>query len=113
MAALKMPKQQQTEKETPDTLEQEFSQLARRWRSEIGMFSLIRQKAMHPAYPKIIGMGKNDLPLILRELRTGGGDWLWSLESIARPKVNPALGTTNFKDTVAALLKWEEENGYA
>jgi hypothetical protein len=38
---------------------------------------------------------------------------LWALEAIARPKVNPALGTTNFKDAVAAWLKWGEENGYA
>jgi hypothetical protein len=113
MAMLKMPKQPQVEMEAPDTLEQEFNQLAGQWRSETGMLSLIRQKAMHPAYQKIIGMGKDALPFILRELRNRGGDWLWALEAIARPKVNPALGTTNFKDAVAAWLKWGEENGYA
>ena len=107
-----MPIQPQVEKETPETLEQEFSQLVKQWRGETGMASFIRQKAMHPAYQKIIGMGKDALPLIFRELRNRGGDWLWALEAIARPKVNPALGTTNFKDAVSAWLKWGEENGY-
>lgn len=68
---------------------------------------------MHPAYQKIIGMGRDALPFIFLELRNRGGDWLWALESIARPKVNPAQGTTNFHDAVAAWLKWGEENGYA
>src|SRR5580698_3363154 len=103
----------QVEQEAPGTLEQEFNELARQWRRETGMLSLTRQKAMHPAYQKIIGMGKDALPLIFREMRSRGGDWLWALESIVRPKVNPAQGTTNFKEAVAAWLRWGEENGYA
>jgi Holliday junction resolvase-like predicted endonuclease len=103
----------QVEQEAPGTLEQEFNELARQWRRETGMLSLIRQKAMHPAYQKIIGMGRDALPLIFLEMRNRSGDWLWALEAIARPKVNPARDTANFKDAVAAWLKWGEENGYA
>ena len=113
MATLKTPNQPQVGKEAFDALEQEFNQLASQWRNETGMLSLVRQKAMHPAYQQIIGMGKDALPFILRELRSRGGDWLWVLEAIARPKINPALDTTNFQDAVAAWLKWGEENGYA
>jgi hypothetical protein len=103
----------QVEKEAPETLEQEFNELARQWRRETGMMSFARQKATHPAYQKIIGMGKDALPFIFRELRNRGGDWLWALEAIARPKANPAAGTTNYKDAAAAWLRWGEENGYA
>jgi hypothetical protein len=113
MATLKMPNQPRVAKEASETLEQEFNELARQWRRETGMVSFIRQKAMHPAYQKIIGMGKDALPFIFRELKTRGGDWLWALESIARPKVNPAQGTTKFKEAVAAWLRWGKENGYA
>jgi hypothetical protein len=112
MATLKTPKKW-VEKETPETLEQEFNELARQWRRETGMASFIRQKAMHPAYQKIIGMGRDALPFIFRELSGHGGDWLWALESIVRPKVNPAQGAADFKVAVAAWLKWGKDNGYA
>ena len=112
MATLNMPNTW-AEQATPESLEQEFNELARRWRSETGMASFIRQKAMHPAYQMIIGMGKDALPFIFRELRGRGGDWLWAIESIVRPRVNPAQGATNFKDAVATWLKWGKDNGYA
>lgn len=103
----------QAQQEPTETLEQEFNELASQWRRETGMLSFIRQKAMHPAYQKIIGMGKDALPFIFRELQGPGGDWLWALESIVRPKMNPASGTTDFKDAVAAWLNWGRKNGYA
>jgi hypothetical protein len=109
MATPKMPGQPQVEKETLETLEHEFNQLAEQWRNETGMASFVRQKAMHPAYQKMIGMGKDALPFIFRELKERGGDWLWALEAIARPQINPALGTTNFKDAVSAWVKWGEK----
>jgi len=92
-------------------LEREFKELADQWYRETRMLSFARQKAMHPAYQKIIGMGWNALPLILREVRDRGGDWLWALEAIAR-KDNPAKGMTNFKDAVAAWLAWGTDNLY-
>ena len=91
-------------------LEQEFQELAKQWYRETRMLSFIRQKAVHPAYQKIIGMGSGALPFILRELRDRGGDWLWALEAIARK--NPAGGTTNFKDAAAAWLAWGRQNLY-
>src|ERR1700678_2755087 len=105
MATLKMPKTR-VEEETPETLEQEFNELARQCRTETGMASFIRQKAMHPAYPKIIGMGKDALPLLFRDLSVCGGGWLWAIESIVRLKVTPAQGAASFKDAGAAWLKW-------
>jgi len=41
-----------------EQLEKTFSQLADQWRKETGMLSLAQQKAIHPAYQQIIGMGK-------------------------------------------------------
>lgn len=92
-------------------LEQEFNELAEQWHRETGMLSFARQKAIHPAYQKIIGMGTNALPFILRTLQRKGGDWLWALEAISR-KENPAAGITNFKEAVAAWIRWGTERGY-
>ena len=92
------------------TLEKEFNQLASRWYQETGMSSMIHVKAMHPSYQRIIGMGKDALPFIFRELSQRRGHWLWALcaitgEDAARP-------TDNIKQAVESWLRWGLENGY-
>ncbi len=75
------------------------------------MLSFVRRKALHPAYQKIIGMGKEALPFIFRELQERGGDWIWALEAINRNE-NPASGIAKFKSAVAAWLQWGKARGY-
>lgn len=97
--------------EVTNTVEYEFNELAEKWYAETGMLSFVRQKALNPAYQMIIGMGKDALPFIFRELSTRGGDWLWALEAINRTE-NPAAGITNFRAAVAAWLEWGRARGY-
>ena len=89
--------------------EEQFNALAQRWYRETGMLSFINQKAMHPAYQRIIGMGRNALPFIFRELSENRGDWFWALESITDE--NPADGITNFRQASKAWLVWAQERG--
>jgi hypothetical protein len=93
-------------------IENEFNSLAQKWREETAFLSLARQKAMHPAYQKIIGMGREALPLIFKELQIRGGDWIWALEMIVR-KENPAAGKTNYKEAIEAWLSWGKQHGFA
>lgn len=90
-------------------LETEFRALADQWRKETRMLSFVRQKAVHPAYQQIIGMGKEALPFIFDEMKNRGGDWLWALQAITRE--NPASGTTSFKEAVAAWFAWARKMG--
>ena len=46
-----------------------FQELADKWRQETGMLSFMHQRALHPAYQRIIGMGWAVVPLLLQELR--------------------------------------------
>jgi len=92
-------------------IEREFNALAEQWYRETKMLSFVRQKAIHPAYQKIIGMGPVALPFILQELRDRGGDWIWALEMIVRNE-NPAIGVTHFKESVRAWLDWGKANGH-
>ncbi len=92
-------------------LEKEFNSLAEQWYNETRMMSFIRQKVVHTAYQKIIGMGRDALPFIFRELANHRGDWLWALEAIVR-KENPAAGMTTFRDAVQAWLTWGAQKGY-
>jgi hypothetical protein len=95
----------------PSDLEEEFNRLAETWRKDTRMLSFIRQKAMHPAYQKIIGMGKEALPFIFRELKERGGDWIWALEMITRIKPE-GTQSTKFKDVVTAWLNWGRTHGF-
>lgn len=99
----------QTTKES--AVEQKFRKLADQWRKETGHLSSITKKVMHPAYQQIIGMGRDALPLILRELKRTRGHWLWALFSITGE--DPAQERSTFAEAVDAWLSWGISHGYA
>ena len=74
--AYKYPIVSQTEMET------EFKRLAKEWRIDTGMLSLVTQKSMHPADRRIIGMGQPVVPMILRDLEQKPDHWFWALRVI-------------------------------
>jgi len=58
-----------------------FHDLKHKWEKETSHLSATTQIAMHPAYQKIIGMGKDVLPLIMQELALRPNHWFWALWS--------------------------------
>jgi type I restriction enzyme M protein len=93
-----------------ERLEAMFNELAEQWRTETGMLSVIQQKAMNPAYQRIIGLGKSALPLILKSLQNKPEHWLWALRAIAGEEI--AAGALDFKAAVVAWLAWGKRKGY-
>src|SRR5881628_3600825 len=61
-----------------------FRDLAETWRRETAFLSFMHQRAMHPAYQRIIGMGWVAVPFILGELARRPDQWLWVLRSIIK-----------------------------
>jgi hypothetical protein len=61
---------------------QSFERLVSWWREETALTSSITEMVMHPAYQRIIGMGRSALPLILHELHRESGHWFWALRAI-------------------------------
>jgi len=96
-------------KESP--IEQKFRTLADQWRKETGHLSSATKKVMHPAYQRIIGMGREAVPLILRELKRTRGHWLWALFAITGE--DPALEGSTFAEAVDAWLSWGVKQGHA
>jgi hypothetical protein len=90
--------------------EREFRTLADRWRRETRYVSSVNKTAMHPAYQQIIGMGKEVIPLILRELERTRGHWLWALFAIT--KHDPAPEGATFDEAVDAWLDWGRRHRY-
>jgi hypothetical protein len=93
------------QKETP---RDKFNRLASQWYRETGMLSFIDRRAAHKSYQQIIGMGKDALPFIFREMENNKGDWFWALNAIL-PEEHPAAGETNFKKAVKLWLNWAKE----
>jgi hypothetical protein len=92
------------------SLEQEFNELALQWYRETRNISSAEQIVLHPAYQKIIGMGKDALPFVFSELKKTRGHWIWALAMILRDdKAKPGM---KFREAVDAWLTWGENNSY-
>ncbi len=94
----------------PDELERIFNGLAEEWRQETAMLSFVDKKVMHPAYQRIIGLGKQAVPLILRELQERPSYWFWALTSITG--ADPIKPGDTFDKVATAWINWGKAQGY-
>ncbi|CAN5529458.1 hypothetical protein BH20VER3_BH20VER3_08820 [soil metagenome] len=89
----------------PDNpLRPEFETLTDEWKKETGFHSSLSEKFMHPAYQRIMAMGKPALPLILHELEHASGYWFYALRFIAGKDI--ADGTRSMTEARNAWIKW-------
>src|SRR5438034_453066 len=109
MASVRTP---QPTVEPPAELERLFAGLAEQWREETAVYSSQTQKAMHPAYQRIIGMGPAVLPLIFRELETNSGHWAWALRAITGDDPTNPQDAGKIASMREAWLSYARERGY-
>lgn len=91
------------------TIEKEFARLSKRWKADVVFSSSSHQHYFHPSYQRIIGMGKDALPLIFQDLRTSDSDWFWALQCITG--VDPVRKSDwgNFQKQKAAWERWAKK----
>ena len=89
----------------PD-VETQFKGLRDAWKEETGMLSNVTKKCMHPAYQQIIGMGKEAVPYILKDLETSKDDWFWALWAITKHDPIPHEDAGNIDKMTEAWLIW-------
>ena len=67
---------------------------------------------LHPAYQKIIGLGQQAIPLILKELEKEPRLWFWALRMLTRtdPVSENILG--DLKAMQKAWLDWGRVNEF-
>lgn len=87
-----------------------FDGLAEEWKSATWHISSVRRRISHPAYLKIIGMGKEALPFIFDDMRKEPAHWFWALEAITRENVAPDC--TSLREVHEAWLDWGKAHGY-
>lgn len=89
-----------------------FSKLAEQWRQETLNFSNPHKILLHPAYLRIIGLGKEAVPFILEDLRKKGGHWFTALEAITGENPTLAEHSGSMKLSAEDWIKWGVEQGY-
>ena len=101
---------QQDAQET--ALANEFLRLADQWRDETWYCSFAKQKAEHPAYQKIVALGRKAVPLILAELERRPSHWFGALHEITGANPVPSESRGKLDEMTKAWLKWGREQGY-
>ena len=92
--------------------ENRFRELVGRWREETRSISSTSDRALHPAYQDIIGMGERALPLLFREMEQRGGHWFWALRHITHENPVPAEDAGKIQRMTEAWLRWGREHRY-
>ena len=86
--------------------------LVQQWRAETEFSSSLTEMAAHPAYQRIIGMGRLALPMIFRELAAEPGHWFWALKAITGCDPVPPSHRGNIELMAADWLTWGKSRGY-
>ena len=90
----------------------QFKDLAKRWRNDTAHLSSVEEKAKHPCYQRIVGMGPDAIPILLHQLRENPDHWFWALKSITGEDPVEPDDRGNIMAMAKAWLDWGERKGY-
>lgn len=97
--------------EPKDDLEETFHSLAKQWRKESSHLSSVTKIVMHPCYQSIIGLGRDVVPILLRQLQQEPDFWFWALSSITRENPISSEDEGNIRRMSNAWLEWGRRQG--
>jgi hypothetical protein len=92
-------------------LARRFESLAAAWRKECAHLSSVREMVLHPAYQQIIGMGRDAIPFLLRELERQPDHWFWALWAITGENPVPPEHRGRLRDMARDWLEWARQRG--
>lgn len=97
--------------EEPNSLEAQFCELASQWKESTKFASSSSEIVLHPAYQRIIGLGPNVVPLVLKDLQENGGHWFWALQALTgeNPVRNEDAG--RIRKMTQLWMEWGQKNG--
>ncbi len=93
-----------------EALAKEFQTLVDQWTEETFFLSSLGKQFTHPAYVRIMAMGREGLPLVLNQLQRSQDNWFYALKYMAGRDV--AAGINDCEAAKAAWLAWGYENNY-
>jgi hypothetical protein len=97
-------------------LENKFKKLVRQWHDDTDLYSSTLRAVAHPSYLRIIAMGEDAIPLVLREMKHGPGHWFPAIsaltEDLRADGEDPTRGCSTSSEARAAWVQWGEFRGY-
>lgn len=87
----------------------DFIKYSKQWKQETAGLSSPSSIRMNRNYQKIIGIGEQVIPLILRELEREADDWFYALEMLVDDNENPITEEMGFNESVQAWIKWGKD----
>jgi hypothetical protein len=93
-------------------LETEFRELAEQWYLDTLHLTAYWETVLHPSYQSIIGLGREVIPFILRELQDFHAEWFWALQVLSREEIIAKEIEGNHAEMAKAWLSWGERKGY-
>jgi hypothetical protein len=105
-----MPEHEENKDAFDAKLKTEFNLLVQKWRDETLFVSSLGKQFTHPAYVRIIAMGKEGLPLVLNEMQKSNDNWFYALKFMAGE--DAAAGIDNFEDAKSAWLLWGYKHNF-
>lgn len=94
------------------SVERNFHHLVDEWKAATALTSSGTELLLHPAYQRIIGMGKDAVRLIVAEMRREPDHWFWALKAITGEDPVAAGDRGKIDRMTASWLKWAEQRGY-
>ena len=89
-----------------------FDELAEIWKADTALLSSVYQKALHPAYQRIIGLGEPVVPILLDALARGDYDeWYWALRAITGEDPVSDSVRGNVEQMAEAWMQWGKKKG--
>lgn len=89
-----------------------FDELAQEWQKATRFLSSLTDMTSHPAYQRIIGMGKAAIPFLLERLRQKPDHWFWALKSITGTDPVDDDDRGDLHAMSRAWLDWGHQHGY-
>lgn len=96
---------------TGERIERKFIRLRDEWKSQARHEPSTMKIVMLPAYQKIIGMGMDALPFLLRELENNLDNWFWALMAITDEDPVPQDARGDGQAMANAWLTWARGQG--
>lgn len=88
----------------------EFNLHVQKWKTDTRHTSSVKIMISHPSYRRIMGMGKDGLPLLFQELSNQPDHWLVALNAMTG--IDPVPAGATFTEAVSAWLDWGRKEGY-
>lgn len=92
-----------------DEVDSLFSSLAREWRESTAIESNLDRMILDSAYQRIIGLGPQVLPHILKDLEETRDHWFWALMALVGE--DKAAGQASVGAAAEAWLAWGRTTG--